>query len=115
LGGITRRREFSELEKRADQRFEYSELREYPLDLSGAVVNSLQSVMLYNETTGKKERVTFYVSHNQFFPLTGQRHVYGMIQTEDGRFVQIEFSLGNNPRIVAYLRTPPIRHFSPMT
>ena len=120
-GDIKKRSDFGELESKLNKRFDYAWLPEYKLpDFARAPVGSIQKVVLLNKSTQEKELIVFRVSHNMFFPYTGQRHLYGMVNTNDGRYVQIEFSLSleggiyddNYNTIVAYLRTPPVHKFS---
>ena len=116
--GAVKRSTFKELAEKDNKRFDYAFISGKRPNFKSATRGSIQHITLFNLSTRAIERLTFKVSHNEFFTLTGQRYVYGLVQTEDGRYVQIEFNLYKkgsdfDDRIVAYLRTPPVRRYSP--
>lgn len=113
---VCTRSTFEELEKLKTQRFDYSLVLDEVPDFSQMEMGSEQVVKLKNKTVGETEKLMFRVTHNRTFP-TGQRAVYGLVETEDGRTVQIQFDVYKRhkeySRIVAFLRPRPLRRLSP--
>ena len=113
---IYSRSTFPELEELGSQRFDYRLIDRDDLDFAQMEMGSEQIVKLVNETIGEKEKIAFRVTHNRAFP-TEQRAVYGLVETTDGRTVQIEFNVYKRHKefdqVVAYLRPRPLRRLSP--
>lgn len=105
-----KRTDFRELMNKDNRRYSYALVAgNYP-DFSNVKPGDISSVLLFNKDSQAYERLEFKITHNEYFPLVDQQHVYGLVLTSDGNTVRIEFCIHwrdiDASDVRAYLRAP---------